>query len=304
MSKSCIITVTQGDFDYIKEWIDWHYNLGINLFLIGYNGQTNDMDKLPKYDYVKYIDFSHNNDNITDSLNSYKLDQFFSYEVTEEEVSNYLMPIQESILNILHKMVLSLYKDIKYTCIIDTDEFIEITDKSYNINDFLDNYFTEYKVAIKLQMKFFNDNDLIYKDNRLCNERFTNGKFLDNKGIGNYKIILNNEHEDIIKTNILSAHTCSFYDAEYILNNNDIYLKHFFTKTLEEWISKFNINYDKDYIKRFSGSIFRNFFDFNKMTEEKIKAIPNLLSKYNVNYNPLFEFDKNFVEQYKKIHNL
>ena len=37
MSKTCILTVTQGDFDYIEEWIEYHHNIGIDLFLIGYN---------------------------------------------------------------------------------------------------------------------------------------------------------------------------------------------------------------------------------------------------------------------------
>ena len=58
MNKTAIITVTQGDWQYLEEWIEYHRSIGIDLFLIAYNGPIEEMNRLPKYDYVKYYDYA------------------------------------------------------------------------------------------------------------------------------------------------------------------------------------------------------------------------------------------------------
>ena len=63
-NQSAIITVTQGDFLYIEEWIQYHKKLGIDLMIIGFNGKPENFEKLPKYDFIRYIDFSIRKDNI------------------------------------------------------------------------------------------------------------------------------------------------------------------------------------------------------------------------------------------------
>ena len=54
------------------------------------------------------------------------------------------------------------------------------------------------------------------------------------------KIILNNKHGDFYDLHYTSPHYCTKYINWFTLPADKIVLKHFFTKTLEEWISKFN----------------------------------------------------------------
>lgn len=311
MSKSCILTITQGDFNYIKEWIEYHHNIGVDLFLIGYNGNSEDFYKLPKYDYVKYIDFSFN----TNDVNSvFKVNNFSGYY--KDHVSKYKhFHLHIKLINVLLEYVKLVYKNIDYTIFIDTDEFISIKDKNspQNINDFLNMYFPNINSSIQIEMEYYTDNNLIYYDNKPCVERFTeichpltdrNWREWDSK------IILNNNHGDFYDLHYTSPHYCTKYINWFTLPADKIVLKHFFTKSLEEWISKFNPENDRNYTHRFGGKMLETFFLFdgietNKMTEEKMKAIPQLLKKYNINYDPSTD-ETNYTirEFYKKCNNL
>lgn len=312
MSKSCILTVTQGDFLYIKEWIEHHHNIGVDLFLIGYNGKEEDFNKLPKYDYVRYFDFSVNENPIHHRLDSSKVG-FFTREDYDSSIQNRDVCPQIGMLNTMLHCIKLLYPNVDYTIVIDTDEFINIKNGTNNINEFLDEYFPKTHSSIQIKMCFYNTENIYYED-KPCQERFTNGFFLGNGREDDYgctKIIINNNHKDSYNINMNSAHICSFYINGFMLDPNIIELKHFFTKTLEEWISKFNTSIDKDYINRFRGKILHNFFfdhcgnKFNEITEEKMKAIPQLLKKYNVNYDPSTEeLDEEIREYYKKCNNL
>lgn len=62
----------------------------------------------------------------------------------------------------------------------DIDEYLEFVDKNITINEFLsDNKFKRCQ-AIKIKWLMFNDNELIYYDNRLLQERFTKSYYYIN----------------------------------------------------------------------------------------------------------------------------
>lgn len=309
-NKSCIVTVTSGDFLYIKEWIEYHHNLGINLFLIAYNGNKKDYHKLPEYEYVRYFDFSKDENAVFDELDVLKSNKAFSgcHDLTQILNNPLNNNLQNNILHILLKTVLLCYPSIKYSIVIDTDEFINIENKE-NINEFLNNNFPDNYSSLSIEMKFYTNNNLIYYENKPCIERFT--EIIDKPyfGFGCTKIVINMYHNDTINGNpliMLSPHYCGLSHPDwYRFDANKIFLKHFFTKTLEEWIMKLNIDIDSDYLRRFKGNIFGVFFENNKLTEEKIKAIPGLLKKYNINYNPgIEENDEEFKKLYNKINYL
>jgi hypothetical protein len=158
-------------------------------------------------------------------------------------------------------------------------------------------------------MDFYDDNNNIYYEKKPCLERFTHiSKSNRNFGLGCSKTIINNFHKDILELNILSPHTCldpAKHDFRKLeLNTNDAKLKHFFTKSLEEWISKMDYNIDADYFRRWRGRIFKEYFQWNTITPEKIKAIDTLLLKYNINYDIIGEeCISPFLQSYKNITN-
>ena len=103
------------------------------------------------------------------------------------------------------------------------------------------------------------------------------------RGVGGCKTIINNFYDDIKDIQILSAHTCSKHENDYILTRDDgIVLKHIFTKSLEEWIMKMTRNIDNSYMARWHGYIFNEYFKWNEITNEKLDAIDDLLNKYNM----------------------
>jgi hypothetical protein len=295
MNKSCIITVTQGDFNYLNEWIEYHHNIGVDLLVIGFNGKSDEISKLPKYDYVKYIDFTVNNNSINGVLDIANNNYIFGSYIDNDEVYNNTniekLPLQTRLLNILHTYVLNIFYNIKYTIIIDTDEFISLVNEKYdNINNYLDDYL-DFNKSVMVKMEFYSDNNLIYYENKPCLNRFN--KLSINKyarGVGGCKTIINNFYDDIKDIQILSAHTCSKHENDYILTRDDgIVLKHIFTKSLEEWIMKMTHNIDNSYMARWHGYIFNEYFKWNEITNEKLDAIDDLLNKYNIKYNILIE---------------
>lgn len=266
---------------------------------------------MPKYDYVRYFDFSINDNPINERFDAKKLGYFACYEPEDAYIKRNVSPQVAMLDNMLH-CVKYMYPNIDYTIVIDTDEFINIKNGITNINDFLDKFFPKINSSCQIQMCFYSSDDIYYED-KPCRERFNKGKFLMNRDLdpGCHKIIINNKHWDFPKINIMSAHYCSLYINGFRFDRNIIELQHFFTKSLEEWISKFNRNNDRSYIDRFKGALIKHFFydfsgnKFNEITEEKMKAIPELLKKYNIDYDPSTEeIDDEIRELYKKYNNL
>lgn len=303
---TAIITVTQGDWQYIQEWIEYHHNIGIDLFLIAYNGPTEKMKDLPQYDYVKYYDYSTSNNVLFKEMSrNGKRFSGWIYENTPIYYSCFMQKVENQLFNEL----LYFFPMIKYCCVIDTDEFIKIKNNYQDITKFLISRLPNTNSSISIRMQFYTDNNELYNSKLPVLDRFTEKSNIYNiHDLGYTKAIINLYHEHVRNGEIklLSPHTCSKLLPNFLLDINEIELSHYFTKSLEEWISKFNSNNDADYLNRFNinKDVFTEYFKFNKMTDEKLLIIPELLKKYNVKYDPLIEKNKDFVSQYKRVHGI
>lgn len=153
--------------------------------------------------------------------------------------------------------------------------------------------------SIIFNRKIYNDNDLEKYDNRALIKRFTHQinshtctiKTMVRGGINNLIIpnvhlsginihfFCNSEGKRIFPRNLFGRGVC--------LKNTNFYIKHFFTKSAEEFcikikrgdahFNKMNPRYKSVMMKRI-----RVFFDVNKITENKIKILENCL-KINLN---------------------
>lgn len=312
---TCIATVTQGDWQYIREWIEHHLSIGTNLILIAYNGDTKDFDRLPKYKNVRYLDFSCDNEVPACAYHSRKNRWGFA-GWHDDYTSVYDMEFQQKTFNIMIDIVRYMYPSVDYLAFIDTDEFVMINNDEFenNINKMFASCFPDINSSFFIPMVFYHDNNIIYNDdNKSCIERFyrrnnRDASWVRSRNLGHKKVVLNLRHEDVKKNLIkmLSPHHCSKVDAKWTLDVKDVELAHFWTKTLEEWISKMSPEIDADYFYRFKGHILYDFFDHgNKMTEEKLKAIPGLLKKYKIDYRPEYEeSNREIREKYKQANGL
>ena len=187
----------------------------------------------------------------------------------------------------------------------DFDEYIEFknTDNNYNIP----NYFSKPKFkkcdVILINWIVYNDNDLFKYDNRTLNKRFT--KPLYNSEINKFV-------KSIIKGNLnwnpwiydQTSHrpkhqlrTCdsngnrvkTFNDVIIPPILDNVYIKHFATKTIEEYIDKIKRGHPSQSF--LLSKWIDNFFKINKVTQKKVKYIENILNitleKYHYIFNSL-----------------
>jgi hypothetical protein len=168
----------------------------------------------------------------------------------------------------------------------DFDEFLELN-KNKNIKEYLNNKSFKKCANIKINWLEFSDNDLIYYKNVSLQKRFTKPLYQDKGNIfikstvrGNLKFnywrSLSNPHSS---SNYLTAcnsqgniiDPTTFYISPF--SHEYSYLKHYSTKTIEEYCNKIkkgradlSVKLDNETLKNY----FNNFFDRNKRTKEKI----------------------------------
>ena len=172
----------------------------------------------------------------------------------------------------------------------DFDEFLEIN-KNKNIKEYLNNKIFK-KCAIKINWLMFLDNDLLYYENIPLQKRFTTPLYHDNANIiikstvrGNLKFnywrSMNNPHSS---SNYLTAcnsmgnitNPTTFYSSPF--NHEYSYLKHYPTKTIQEYCNKMKkgradllIKIDNKTLENY----FNYFFERNKKTKKKIEYFKN-----------------------------
>lgn len=168
----------------------------------------------------------------------------------------------------------------------DFDEFLELN-KSRNIKEYLSNKKFKKCANIKINWLMFSDNDLLYYENIPLQKRFSTPLFGDGANNiikstvrGNLKFnywrSMSNPHSS---SNYLTAcnsmgniiDPTSFYIAPF--NHEYSYLKHYPTKTIEEYCNKIKkgradllIKLDYNNLENY----YNYFFQRNKKTKEKI----------------------------------
>ena len=173
----------------------------------------------------------------------------------------------------------------------DFDEFLEIN-KNKNIKEYLNNKIFKKCANIKINWLMFSDNDLLYYENIPLQKRFTTPLYHDNANIiikstvrGNLKFnywrSMNNPHSS---SNYLTAcnsmgnitNPTTFYSSPF--NHEYSYLKHYPTKTIQEYCNKMKkgradllIKIDNKTLENY----FNYFFERNKKTKKKIEYFKN-----------------------------
>ena len=270
--SSCIITVIKNEHEYLDEWIQYNLNLGINHIFI-----FEDINSLSHKDICnKYKD----NVSLSNVLTLYDYD-------TQQKILinvNNLCHIQQSYFK---KSLKYIYENYNYNwCfVIDIDEYITIEDKYKNINEVLNEY-NEYD-AILLTWMNFGANGLINKPDyskKGIIETYT--KRCNFSGIDKHmwvqriKTVYNMKHfnDNLFRSDHIPNMQSHWCRTNYSQNTEDliydkIYLRHYITKSWEEYIWKLNIRgmfykYHRNY-----NSFFEMNTDMINKKEELIKMI-------------------------------
>ena len=252
---SSVVLLVKNENKYLKEWLDWHLDkVGFDHIYI-YDNYTKEDSKGVK-EYLESISY--------DKLKRVTINKFSTPKRKNKNLQTEC-----------YNYHLKRYKEeVKWSAFIDIDEFIQYK----NINEFLKNK-KEY-VDISIWFKEYNANGHEkYNPNIPVQERFT--KVVDNKEVESSsadKHIVQNYKISHFKTHYPKynpqKHLC------YRCTIEEMYYKHFYTKSYEEWIEKISRgSCDKDYLRRYD-----EFFLYN----------PDMINLYN---SELQEFKQSYGEK-------
>ena len=179
-------------------------------------------------------------------------------------------------------------KEYDWLSFFDMDEFLFIKHNK-TVQEFLSDEKYKKCMTVKVNWLFYTDNDLVYYENKPLNERFTTYRldYFPNIHIKstvrgnlsrNYWSSLNNPHTSTVR--YLTCNTLGQkikFDTPFNPPNYDFaYIKHFSTKTIEQFCNKVRRGYvsrDFQLNKKNWAKRFNNFFLLNKKTKEKLDYI-------------------------------
>lgn len=271
--KVAICILVKNENRYIREWLYYHKKLGFDNIILYDN---NDYDGENVFDVI--------GDEIT---NGYVI-----YNDIRGKIK-YQLPCYNEFLNKYHK----IYDWVSF---LDCDEFIELRNYD-NIKEWLSQYRFNNFEQILVQLEQYGDNDLIRYDDRGVIERFIQpttltlkeGRLFQTKPF--YKT-LNYKENDFIKEKFVNAikplyNTTCDVNGEKIMptkilftHNPDCIIKHYKTKTIEEYIErhKHDCYYDNN-IQLIARKL-KSFFEISKSNykiKDKVEIIKNNYSWYN-----------------------
>ena len=248
------------------------------------------------FDHIYIIDNNHDNE-----------------EHFEDVIQKYINENFVTIYNFRNKECVQIYSYIEvynkikdnydWVFFCDFDEFLTLENDN-NIKEYLSrDRFKKYN-QILINWVLYNDNNLIYDDGRSCLERFTTKSNYTGQKIGLVKPIIRTTIENIYIQNTIhqfrdnksilekstcnnfgkpiTLHDCGAYDI-YDMGYNLAYIKHFTTKTIDEYTNKkLKVGTgDRVHSNKNLKYYFDNFFEINEITKEKI----NYLNEHNIKYD-------------------
>ena len=267
---ACFCTKARGENKYANELISYYTKLGVEKFIFGDNN-LNGTEKL--------------SDVLQDYINKSIVDiyEIFGSNIGQAE---FYQDIYEKYKN-----------ECNWFLFFDFDEYLDVhfeDNKSLILQDFLTNETFDKCEAILFNWLIYTDNNLLYYDNRTLLERFPipNYDVLDNIMVktivrGNLtKTIFNPQKPIHIPDKNLSI--CNsigdiFRDYNLYSVHPPVYkygyLKHFITKTAEEYVNKTYRGANRNIPYKITDKV-RLFFRFNKFSKEKYKYFKE---KFNLN---------------------
>lgn len=261
--KTCAFTIIKNEQEYLEEWIKYHLNLGVDhLFIFEDDGSKSHKDITNKYPSDKV------------SLNSVTI-----LPIDKSHVHNW----QESKQSIYNKEGLWWIKNnynYDWCFAIDCDEYITLSNDGDTIQSVLSLY-SEYDAVI-LQWQNYNANGHIYKPNyeekgiidtysQKCGKSINDAAWKSTKLI--YKL------SDFKKHYFLGTHLCYDFckwcktDYSKELNKicyDNIYLRHYLTKSWEEYVWKLNVR-GMFHVKH------RNYDEFFEMNKDMLDRKEELI---------------------------
>jgi hypothetical protein len=308
--KTCIVAIGRYEGDYVEEWVNYHLNLGFDHIYLG----DNNFDNPERMEVI---------------LNKYIKDGKVSVYDCRNEFYHVAGQCK-FYMQMYRNEELSQYDWILY---IDIDEFFTLSDKFKNVHEYLSqDHFKDFDV-IKINWKVMTDSGRLFQTNEPVLERFTipmnnyvpdpasklvNCPTPERKNATIKSFIRPNLAKDFIMdphtiiTNEKQLRYCNNvgelqikkFPADYELysiytreiNHKDAYIRHFQTKTVEEYV-KYKMKrgwncYAEHYDLILSDVLNKSmFFAINGYNELTDQLFDEFVKRYQIQYKGDFTFD-------------
>ena len=273
--KVAVCAIAKNENRYVCEWVEYHKGIGIDkIFLCDNNDKDGERFDEVLNQYIK--------SGFVEVLNYRGIHRIVSNVNGAEDHGT-----QQDAYEDVYNNHLSGFDWIAY---IDIDEFICLQNHR-SIHSYLDQRKFRDADAIQLNWKIYDDNDLVTYDDRPVNERFTR---VSRKQADNVKTILRTGFKGVK----IPCHKAVISGGVYKNSNGDIttcgykqpicwedaYIKHFFTKTIDEWMDRKYLSTSatgKDFFNTNADKRIREFFAYNNDTTEKRVVIEKYTSITN-----------------------
>jgi hypothetical protein len=271
-NKSCILTVIKNEQEYLDEWIKYHLDLGIDHIFV-----FEDIDSEPhKHITDKY------GDKVSINKIDIVLDEHSKKEIIDFKISKRKNP-QEIYFPKGMKWIQSVYPNKYNWCfVIDNDEFITFEKENAKLEDVLKLY--DGYDAFVLQWKIYGANGHIYKPD--YGDKGLIGTYTKESSYPGHHVLewttktcynLNTFKEIYFRGNHQPTDVCKWCKTDFSklrtkLIYDTVYIRHYMTKSWEEYVSKRK----RGYFMGFARTIDLFFMinpDMNFQRNELIKQI-------------------------------
>lgn len=285
--KVATCSIVKLENNYLLEFVEHYKNIGFDHMFIYDNNREE--DEHPEEVLQKYID-----DGFVSIINYRNQEKY---------------PMNDALRDAFTECWENNKNEYDWILFVDNDEFLQFS-KDNNVKKYLSREEINKCDLIKINWKCYDDNDLIYYEDKPLKERFTrccnNDPYLfeENKHIKtfihntakNHKIIWDKEksaaHAPELDSvaDLITGDNCGTivtYETQlqYCLNyiNYDLcWLDHYRMKTIDEYINNKIVKLTKQGYFNIAFSSYK-FFEYNKYTEEKEKLYLEQISKHTRN---------------------
>ena len=236
--KCCILTVIKNEHEYLEEWIKYHLDLGVeHIFIFEDIDSDSHKEICDRYNDKVTLNSVLTILNEDSKKKAFEIKQTHKWNLQHLYLRTGLMFIKENFSNIYD-----------WCFVIDNDEFITLEKEEYNLNDVIP-IFNDYDAFI-MQWKCYGANGHISKPDYIKQgivDTYTKeiaGRISDTlhslvKTCYNIKAYKDdffyNQHRPISKCNWCNTNfRRNVYNPKY----NNIYLRHYITKSWEEYVWK------------------------------------------------------------------
>ena len=269
---TCISAMGKYENVYLREYVEYYLSIGVEKFYFGDDNPDNvENFEDALYDYVKK-------------------------GVVEIEYIHHL--------NVIHNIfVQQVFDNVKFRCkwiiFIDYDEFLQFSDKNMNVQTYLDMPVFDKCDTVKIHWIMYDDNNLLYYDNRTLIERFNHSLPHHSLNIYHKSIVRGKDYGALIFPD--NAHQPDgqiVYDQCDALGNFErlgkgimgtpkykyCWFNHYTFRTAEEFAMKVLRGLYGGIKYNYEGKL-NEFKNINELTEEKLKIIENILNTTFPNFH-------------------